>query len=197
MDDSGKPGQQQQSHSDAARQAARLAFDFGPLLLFFVVNAVFGIFAATAIFMVATVGALIASRLLHGHFAPMPVITAAFVLSFGFLTLYLQDATFIKIKPTIIYLLFSVILLAGLLVDRPVLKMLMGGAFDLTDEGWRKLTYRWAGFFAALAVTNEIVWRSVSTDTWVSFKVFGLVPLTFLFALLQIGLLQRHAKQAD
>lgn len=178
-------------------QIVKLALDFGPLLLFFVINALYGIYAATAIFMVATAAALIASRVLHGRFAPMPLITGLFVLLFGGLTLYLQDETFIKIKPTAIYLLLAGVLVAGLLVGRPLLKLLMGEAFDLTDEGWRKLTYRWAGFFVALAVCNEIVWRNFSTDTWVSFKVFGLVPLTFLFALSQIGLLQRYAKPTD
>ena len=179
----------------AGNPLLKLVLDFAPLLLFFGANVVWGIFAATAMFMAATVASLVSSRLLHGRFAPMPIVTGVFVLVFGSLTLYLQDETFIKIKPTIIYFLFAGILLAGLLVGRPLLKLLMGEVFDLTDEGWRKLTYRWAGFFAALAVTNEVVWRSVSTDAWVSFKVFGLVPLTFLFAVLQVGLLQRHAKQ--
>ncbi len=178
-------------------QILKIALDFGPLLLFFVANALYGIYAATAIFMVATAAALITSRVLHGRFATMPLITGLFVLVFGGLTLYLQDETFIKIKPTAIYLLLAGVLMAGLMVNRPLLKLLIGEAFDLTDEGWRKLTYRWAGFFVALAVCNEIVWRNFSTDTWVSFKVFGLVPLTFLFALSQIGLLQRYAKPSD
>jgi intracellular septation protein len=178
-------------------QILKLVFDFGPLLLFFLVNALYGILAATAIFMAATVAALIGSRLAHGRFAPMPLITGGFVLVFGGLTLYLQDETFIKVKPTVIYLLLAGVLVAGLLAGRPLLKLLMGEAFDLTDEGWRKLTYRWAGFFVALAVCNEIVWRSFSTDAWVSFKVFGLVPLTFLFAIFQIGLLQRYAKPSE
>lgn len=177
-----------------ASPLVKLALDFGPLLLFFLVNALADIFIATATFMAAVAVALLASRVLHGRFAPMPLVTGAFVLVFGTLTLYLQDETFIKIKPTIIYLLFAVLLFAGLLLRRPLLKLLMGEMFDLTETGWRKLTARWAGFFVALAVLNEIIWRSVSTDAWVTFKVFGLVPLTFVFALLQVGLLQRHAK---
>jgi len=127
----------------------------------------------------------------------MPVLTAVFVMFFGGLTIYLQDETFIKMKPTVVYLLFAAILLAGLALKRTFLKMLMGEMFTLTDQGWLKLTYRWAGFFVAMALLNEVVWRNVSTDTWVSFKVFGLFPLTLLFAALQVGLLQRHTRQAE
>jgi intracellular septation protein len=177
--------------------ALRLALDLGPLILFFAVNALYGIFAATAVFMAAIAIALAASRLLTGQFARMPLVTAVFVLVFGGLTLWLQDETFIKIKPTVIYLLFAGILLGGLTVNRVFLQSLLGEMFSLTDAGWRQLTWRWAGFFMFLAVLNEIVWRSFSTDTWVSFKVFGLVPLTFVFAALQAGLLQRHAKPSD
>ena len=175
----------------------KLLLDLGPLVLFFAVNALYGIFAATGVFMVTVVAALIASRLLYGKIETMPVVTAVFVMVFGGLTIYLHDETFIKMKPTVVYLLFAAILLAGLALKRVFLKMLMGEAFSLTDEGWLKLTYRWAGFFVAMALLNEIVWRSVSTDTWVSFKVFGLFPLTLLFAALQVGLLQKHARPAD
>ena len=127
----------------------------------------------------------------------MPLITALFVLVFGGLTIYLQDETFIKIKPTIIYLLFAGLLLGGLAVNRVFLKSVMGELFQLDAVGWRLLTYRWAGFFLVLALLNEAVWRNVSTSTWVSFKVFGLLPLTLIFAALQTGLLQRHAKPRD
>ncbi|MDA7946486.1 MAG: septation protein A [Hyphomicrobiaceae bacterium] len=175
----------------------RLVLDLGPLLLFFGVNAYFGIFAATAIFMVAIIVALVVSRMLTGQFAKMPLVTAVFVMVFGGLTLYLQDETFIKIKPTIIYLLFAGILLGGLAVKRVFLRSLLGEAFDLDDAGWRKLTYRWAWFFVFLAGLNEVVWRSFSTDIWVSFKVFGLVPLTLVFAAFQVGLLQKHARSTD
>lgn len=177
--------------------AFRLLLDLGPLILFFTVNAYYGIFVATAAFMVAIVSALATSRLLTGKFAKMPLITAAFVLVFGGLTIYLQDDTFIKIKPTIIYCLFAGLLLGGLTVNRVFLKSVMGEIFQLEDAGWRLLTYRWAGFFVALAVLNELVWRNVSTSSWVSFKVFGLLPLTLIFAALQAGLLQRHAKPRD
>ena len=175
----------------------RLVLDLGPLLLFFGVNAYFGIFAATGVFMVAIIIALVVSRALTGQFAKMPLVTAVFVMVFGGLTLYLQDETFIKIKPTIIYLLFAGILLGGLAVKRVFLRSLLGEAFDLDDAGWRKLTWRWAWFFIFLAGLNEIVWRSFSTDIWVSFKVFGLVPLTLVFAAFQVGLLQKHARSAE
>jgi len=175
----------------------KLLLDLGPLILFFAVNALYGIFAATGVFMVTVVAALIASRVLYGKIETMPLVTAVIVMIFGGLTIYLHNETFIKMKPTVVYLLFAGILLAGLALKRVFLKMLMGEAFSLTDEGWLKLTYRWAGFFVAMALLNEIVWRSVSTDTWVSFKVFGLFPLTLLFAALQVGLLQKHARQAE
>lgn len=177
--------------------ALRLALDLGPLLIFFGMNALYGIFTATAVFMVAIAIALITSRLLTGQFAKMPLVTAVFVMVFGGLTLYLQDETFIKIKPTIIYLLFAGILLGGLAVKRVFLQNLLGEAFELSDTGWRKLTYRWAWFFVFLAVLNEFVWRTFTTDTWVSFKVFGLLPLTLVFAVSQAGLMQKHAKQAE
>ena len=112
----------------------------------------------------------------------MPLVTAVIVLVFGGLTLVLQDETFIKLKPTIIYVLFGGVLLGGLAFRKPLLGMVFDSVFHLTDEGWRKLTLRWALFFFALAVLNEIVWRTQSTDFWVSFKVFGVLPLTFLFA---------------
>ena len=175
----------------------RLALDLGPLILFFAVNAFYGIFAATGFFMVAIVITLITSRILTGKFAKMPLVTAVLVIVFGGLTLYLQDETFIKIKPTVIYTLFASILLGGLALGRVFLQSVLGEMFDLSDTGWRLLTYRWAGFFIFLAFLNEAVWRSVSTDDWVSFKVFGLVPLTFIFAAMQAGLLKKHSKPSN
>ncbi len=177
--------------------ALRLALDLGPLILFFAVNGFYGIFAATASFMVAIVAALAASRLLTGKFAKMPLVTGVFVMFFGGLTLYLQDETFIKIKPTMIYLLFAGILLGGMAFKRMFLNNVLGEMLSLSDTGWRLLTIRWAGFFVILALLNEAVWRNVSTDVWVSFKVFGLLPLTIAFAALQAGLMKRHAKLRD
>ncbi len=173
----------------------KLVLDLGPLLLFFFANARFGIFAATATFMVAVIAALIASYVITRHLPIMPVVTAFIVLVFGGLTLILHDATFIKVKPTIIYSLFGAVLLGGLLFNKPLLGVVFDSLFRLTDEGWRKLTWRWTIFFFVLAVLNEIVWRNTSTDVWVDFKVFGVVPLTFLFAALQYPLTQKYAAE--
>jgi intracellular septation protein len=123
----------------------------------------------------------------------MPLVTAVIVLVFGSLTLVLHDELFIKLKPTIIYLLFGAVLLGGLAAGKSLLGMVFDFVFHLTEEGWRRLTLRWALFFFALAILNEIVWRSQTTDVWVTFKVFGVVPLTFLFAALQYPLLTRYA----
>lgn len=185
---------EQENGKSKENPALRLALDLGPLLIFFGVNALYGIFAATGVFMVTIVAALVASRILTGKFAKMPMVTAVLVLVFGGLTIYLQDETFIKIKPTIIYILFASVLLGGLAVKRIFLETVLGEAFQLSHTGWRLLTYRWAGFFIFLALTNEAVWRTVSTDTWVSFKVFGLLPLTLFFAVMQTGFLQKHAQ---
>jgi intracellular septation protein len=175
----------------------KLALDIGPLVLFFAANARFGIFTATAAFMVAVVVAIIVSYALTRHIAVMPVVTAIVVLIFGSLTLVLHDDTFIKLKPTIIYLLFGGALLGGLLFNKPLLGMVLDSVFNLTDEGWRKLTWRWVWFFFALAALNEIVWRTQSTDFWVNFKLFGVVPLTFIFGALQYPLLMKYSTEKD
>jgi intracellular septation protein len=192
----------------------KLALDLGPLVLFFLANsrpALFlplvspilpadiasgervGIFVATAVFMVAIVAALAISYALTRHLPVMPLVTAAVVLVFGSLTLVLHDELFIKLKPTIIYVLFGAVLLGGLAFRKPLLGMVFDSVFHLTEEGWRRLTVRWALFFFALAILNEIVWRTQSTDVWVSFKVFGVVPLTFIFAAAQYPLLTKYA----
>jgi intracellular septation protein len=192
----------------------KLVLDIGPLVLFFVANsrpALFmplvgpfipadlasgeraGIFVATAVFMVAVLAALAVSYALTRHLPVMPVVTAVVVLVFGSMTLVLHDETFIKLKPTIIYLLFGATLVGGLVFNKPLLAMVFDSVFHLTEEGWRKLTVRWALFFFALAILNEIVWRTQTTDVWVSFKLFGFVPLTFVFAALQYPLLMKYA----
>src|SRR5262249_55197082 len=152
-----------------------------------------GIFVATAVFMVAVLLALAVSYVLTRRLPAMPLITAVIVLVFGPLTPLLQDEHFIKLKPTNIFVLFGALLLHRLPRGKPLLGMVFDSVFHLTEEGWRKLTVRWALFFFALAILNEIVRRSQSTDVWVSFKVFGVVPLTFVFAALQYPLLTRYA----
>jgi len=122
----------------------------------------------------------------------MPLVTGVFVFVMGGLTLYLHDELFIKLKPTIVNVLFASILLGGLAYGHSLLKYLFSDVFQLLDEGWRKLTLRWALFFLFLAVLNEIVWRFFSTDFWVAFKVFGIMPLTLIFSIMQLGLMQRY-----
>lgn len=173
----------------------KLVLDLGPLAMFFFANSRYGIFVATATFMVAVVAALIVSYAMTRHLPIMPVVTAIIVLLFGSLTLFLHDATFIKVKPTIIYALFGGVLVGGLCFGKPLLGVVLDSMFQLTEEGWRKLTWRWALFFFALAVLNEIVWRNTSTNVWVDFKVFGVAPLTFLFGALQVPLLKKYATE--
>jgi len=171
----------------------KLAFDLGPLALFFFANSRYGIFVATGTFMVAVLAALAASYVLTRQLPLMPVVTAIIVVVFGGLTLVLHNDVFIKIKPTIIYALFGAVLLGGLVFGKSFLGVVFDSLFHLTDEGWRKLTLRWGLFFFVLALLNEIVWRNTSTDVWVSFKVFGFLPLTFLFGALQYPLLRKYA----
>ena len=176
--------------------ALKLLIELGPLLVFFGVNAAYGIYAATAVFMVVTLISL-GFALWRYHKLPiMPLVSGAVVLVFGSLTLYLHDDTFIKLKPTLVYLIFAAMLGAGFLFKKPLLELLLGSAFALSEEGWRKLTLRWIVFFVAMAVVNEIVWRNFSTDVWVSFKAFGFLPITFLFALAQMKLIQRYSEPA-
>ncbi len=172
----------------------KLVLDIGPLVLFFATNAKFGIFAATGVFMAAVLVALVVAYVMTKRIEIMPLVTAIIVLVFGGLTLVLHNAEFIKLKPTIIYVLFGGTLIGGLFFGKSFLGILFEQMFDLTEEGWRKLTWRWGLFFFALAVLNEIVWRNFSTDVWVSFKLFGVVPLTFLFGALQYPLLTRYAR---
>ena len=142
--------------------------------------------------MAATFVSLAASRILFGRIPVMPLVSGVCVLVFGGLTLWLQDDHFIKIKPTIVNGLFAVALFGGLFAGQSLLRVVFGEVFRLTEDGWRKLTLRWACFFVLLAVLNEIVWRSFSTDVWVSFKLFAIMPLTMVFAIAQIGLLRAY-----
>ena len=180
-----------------AKSAVKLLIDLGPLIIFFLAYYRAGIFWATGVLMVATVAALIASRVLLGRFSVAPAVTAVLVVVFGGLTFFLDDPSFIKMKPTIINLLFAGVLGFGIYTGRPLLKMFMGEALRLTDEGWHRMTVRWTGFFIAMALLNEIVWRNFSEAAWVNFKVFGILPLTFLFAMAQVGLIKRHEAKVD
>jgi intracellular septation protein len=185
----------------------KLALEIGPLVIFFMANAYsdrFGvveerrIFAATAVFIVATLVALAVHYVLVRKLPVMPLVSGVVVVVFGGLTLWLDDELFIKLKPTIVNTLFGLVLLGGLYFGKPLLAVVLDSVFELTDEGWRKLTFRWALFFFVLAALNEIVWRTQTTDFWVSFKVFGIMPLTVAFALAQTPLLMRYeAKPAS
>jgi intracellular septation protein len=170
----------------------RILIEWGPLVAFFIANAKAGIFWATAVFMAATTIALAVSWTLTRKLAMVPLVGAGFVAVFGALTLWLQNDTFIKVKVTLVNALFGTVLLGGLYFRKQFLKLLLGEALKMDDEGWRILTLRWGFFFFALAALNEIVWRTVSTDVWVNFKVFGLLPLTLLFAISQAPLMHRH-----
>ena len=173
----------------------KLVLDIGPLILFFAANAKFGIYAATGAFMVAVLIALGVAYALTKRVEIMPLVTAVIVLIFGGLTIVLHDELFIKLKPTIIYVLFGGALFSGLIFNKPLLGMVFDSVFNLTEEGWRKLTWRWAFFFLFLAVLNEVVWRTQTTDFWVNFKLFGVVPLTFIFGALQYPLLMKYAAE--
>ncbi len=170
----------------------KFAIEAGPLIVFFAGNALFDIYVGTSAFMVATVISLVAAYVLERRIAMMPLVSAVFVLIFGGLTIWFNDDTFIKLKPTLVSILFGVVLLVGVARGAAPLKMLLGHVMEMTPEGWRTMTIRWGLFFFFLAGLNEAVWRNVSTDTWVSFKVFGLLPLTMVFAITQTLLMQKH-----
>ena len=193
------------SRPQAEQSSAKMLIDYAPLLPFLVtyfaaerLQPGTGIYWATGVLMVTTVAALAASRLLFGRFSVRLLFTAAIVLVFGGLTIWLQDPRFVMLKPTFIYLIFAGLLGFGLLTRRPLLKLLVGEMLKLTDEGWHKLTVRWIGFFLAMALLNEFVWRNFSQQTWVTFKALGILLLTSLFAVFQVGLIKRHeAKDND
>jgi intracellular septation protein len=191
----------------------KLVLEMGPLVAFFLSNSKpewfrpllapvlpaslitgpqSGIFVATAVFMVAMLVSLVLTKTLMGKLPIMPLVSGAVVLVFGGLTLWLQDDLFIKLKPTIVNTLFGTVLLGGLAMGKPLLPYVLDSVFRLTDEGWRKLTFRWGVFFFVLAAINEIVWRGFSTDFWVAFKVWGVMPITIIFAMAQVGILQNY-----
>jgi intracellular septation protein len=170
----------------------KLATEFGPLMVFFVANAKFNLFVATGALMVAIVAAIIASYVVTRHVPIMALVAGGIVIVFGTLTLVLHDETFIKVKPTIIYSLFATVLGGGLLFGRSFIAIMFDQMFNLTPQGWRLMTIRWAMFFFAMAILNEIIWRTQTTDFWVAYKVFGAVPLTIVFAIAQLPLTKRY-----
>jgi intracellular septation protein len=175
----------------------KFTLELGPLALFFLAYGRFNIFVATGVLMAGVVVTLGVSYAMLRRVPIMPLVTAAIVVIFGSLTLILHDETLIKIKPTALYLLFGGALFVGLAIKKPLLKIMFDGALHVTEEGWRKLTWRWAFFFLALAILNEIVWRTQTTDLWVKFKTFGFLPLTLLFALAQAPLILRHEAKGE
>ncbi|UTD27128.1 septation protein A [Bradyrhizobium sp. WD16] len=170
----------------------KLATELGPLVVFFIANAKGNLFIATAAFMVAVVAAMAVSYVVTRHVPIMAIVSGIIVLVFGTLTLVLHDETFIKIKPTIIYGLFGAILGGGLFFNRSFIAVLFDQMFNLTPVGWRQLTLRWALFFVFMALLNEAIWRTQSTDFWVGFKAFGVIPLTMIFAMAQMPLIKRY-----
>ncbi|EJF79225.1 Intracellular septation protein [Candidatus Bartonella washoeensis] len=199
-----------EKHKKAALSPTlKFLLEIGPLIVFFlsnykgewlIKNIVFfksfnkPIFPATAIFMVAIIIALSLSWILARKIPIMPLISGIFVLVFGFLTLWLHNDTFIKMKPTIINCLFALILFGGMFFKKPLLRYVFDSTLKLDDLGWQKLTYRWALFFVFLALLNEVVWRNFSDNFWTSFKVFGVMPITILFMLTQMPTILKHSK---
>jgi intracellular septation protein len=188
-----KTAEQDVNWDEMRPQIIKLGLELGPLVLFFIMNGRADIFVATAWFMAAMVVSLALSWLLLKKIAVMPLVTGVVVLIFGGLTLWLQDDTFIKMKPTITNSLFAAALLGGLAFGQPLLKYVFGDVYKLRPEGWWRMTLNWGLFFVLLAVINEVVWRSFDTDFWVAFKVWGVMPLTVLFSMSQLPLLQKYA----
>ena len=170
----------------------KLLIDIGPLAVFFVFYTRSDLKTAILPFMIATIIAVLFSYILEKKIPIMPTVGAAIILIFGGLTIYFDNETFFKMKPTIINLLFAGILYGGVILNKSLLRYLLGAALKLQDEGWDILTKRWIGFFIALAILNEIIWRTQTTDIWVNFKVFGILPITFIFTLTQFSTIKKY-----
>jgi intracellular septation protein len=174
----------------------KLALDLGPLLVFFTGNYYFDIFIATGMFMVAVLASLAITYAIARRISPMPIVTGVVVLVFGGLTLLLADELFIKLKPTIVNSIFASVLLAGVLTDRLYIKILFDNAFHLPEFAWKVLTYRWIAFFVFLAILNEFIWRNFSTDFWVGFKLWGVVPISLAYGAAQMPFILKHQVSA-
>ncbi len=192
------------THTKSASPGLRMAIDYGPLVVFFAVNfltpglPIVRVIAGTTAFIVATIVAMIVSKVKTGGISPMLWLSGALVVVFGGLTIYFHDQRFIQMKPTIIYSMFAAILTFGLITNRPLLQSLLETAYPgLTAEGWRKLTRNWAVFFVFMAVLNEAVWRNTSWDFWVGFKLWGAIPLTLLFAFANIPMLMKNGLKVE
>ena len=170
----------------------KLLIDIGPLAVFFIFYTRGDLKTAILPFMIATIIAVLFSYILEKKIPIMPTVGAAIILIFGGLTIYFDNETFFKMKPTIINLLFAGILYGGIILNKSLLRYLLGAALKLQDEGWDILTKRWIGFFIALAILNEIIWRTQTTDIWVNFKVFGILPITFIFTLTQFSTIKKY-----
>ena len=169
----------------------KLFIDIGPLAVFFIFYIRGDLVSSIFPFMIATVISVLFSYIIEKKIPIMPTVGALIILIFGGLTIYFNNEVFFKMKPTIINLLFAGVLFAGISMNKPLLKYLLGGAIKLKDEGWAILTKRWIAFFISLAILNEIVWRTQSTDLWVNFKVFGILPITFIFTLTQFSIIKK------
>ena len=174
------------------KSISKLLIDIGPLAVFFIFYLRSDLKSAIIPFMIATIIAVLFSYIMEKKIPVMPTVGAFIILIFGGLTIYFDNEVFFKMKPTIINLLFALILYGGVIVKKPLLKFLLGAAIKLEDEGWKILTQRWISFFIALAILNEIVWRTQSTDIWVNFKVFGILPITFIFTMTQFPLIKKY-----
>ena len=170
----------------------KLLVDIGPLAIFFIFYTRSDLQSAIIPFMIATIIAVLFSYIIEKKIPVMPTVGGAIILIFGGLTIYFDNEVFFKMKPTIINLLFAIILYGGIIFNKSLLKYLLGAALKLQDEGWSILTKRWIGFFIALAILNEIIWRTQSTDIWVNFKVFGILPITFIFTLTQFTTIKKY-----
>jgi intracellular septation protein len=184
---------QSPSSKSAQTSCAKLVIEMAPLVVFFGAYAIYGLKTATGVLMVASLVSLVAAWKWLGHVSSMLIVTAGLVCFFGVLTFALDDPSFIKMKPTAVNLIFAGVLGFGLATGRQFLKHVLGEALQLSDTGWTKLTARWIGFFIVMAAANEFIWRTMSDSAWVNFKVFGILPLTILFTIAQMGLIQRYA----